>query len=127
MVAYALQVAEEVDPNSDEPSTYNEGVSCTESAHWLAAMVDEMESLHKNQTWELTKQPRDRKIVTCKWVYKKKEGETSIKGIKYKARVVARGFTQREGVDYNEIFSTVVRHTSIRVLLTIVAHQNLEL
>ncbi|KAJ4704584.1 Retrovirus-related Pol polyprotein from transposon TNT 1-94 [Melia azedarach] len=79
------------------------------------------------QTWELTKRPRDRKIITCKWVYKKKEGETSVEGIKYKARVVARGFTQREGVDYNEIFSPVVRHTSIRVLLAIVAHQDLEL
>ncbi|KAJ4711603.1 Retrovirus-related Pol polyprotein from transposon TNT 1-94 [Melia azedarach] len=127
MVAYALQVAEEVDTDSNEPSTYKEAVTCTESTQWLAAMGDEMESLHKNQTWELTKRPRDRKIITCKWVYKKKEGETSVEGIKYKARVVARGFTQREGVDYNEIFSPVVRHTSIRVLLAIVAHQDLEL
>ncbi|KAJ4714183.1 Retrovirus-related Pol polyprotein from transposon TNT 1-94 [Melia azedarach] len=127
MVVYALQVAEEVDTDSNEPSTYKEAVTCTESTQWLAAMGDEMESLHKNQTWELTKRPRDRKIITCKWVYKKKEGETSVEGIKYKARVVARGFTQREGVDYNEIFSPVVRHTSIRVLLAIVAHQDLEL
>ncbi|KAJ4720195.1 Retrovirus-related Pol polyprotein from transposon TNT 1-94 [Melia azedarach] len=127
MVAYALQVAEEVDTDFNEPSTYKEAVTCTESTQWLAAMGDEMESLHKNQTWELTKRPRDRKIITCKWVYKKKEGETSVEGIKYKARVVARGFTQREGVDYNEIFSPVVRHTSIRVLLAIVAHQDLEL
>ncbi|KAJ4714843.1 Retrovirus-related Pol polyprotein from transposon TNT 1-94 [Melia azedarach] len=127
MVAYALQVAEEVDTDSNEPSTYKEAVTCTESTQWLAAMGDEMESLHKNQTWELTKRPRDRKIITCKWVYKKKEGETSVEGIKYKARVVARGFTQREGVDYNEIFSPVVRHTSIRVLLAIVTHQDLEL
>ncbi|KAJ4703769.1 Retrovirus-related Pol polyprotein from transposon TNT 1-94 [Melia azedarach] len=100
MVAYALQVAEEVDTDSNEPSTYKEAVTCTESTQWLAAMRDEIESLHKNQTWELTKRPRDRKIVTCKWVYKKKEGETSVE---------------------------VVRHTSIRVLLAIVAHQDLEL
>ncbi|KAJ4705025.1 Retrovirus-related Pol polyprotein from transposon TNT 1-94 [Melia azedarach] len=127
MVAYALQVAEEVDLDSNEPSTYKEAVTCTESTQWLAVMGDEMESLHKNQTWELTKRPRDRKIVTCKWVYKEKEGEISVEGIKYKARVVARGFTQKEGVHYNEIFSPVVKHTSIRVLLAIVAHQNLEL
>ncbi|KAJ4728619.1 Retrovirus-related Pol polyprotein from transposon TNT 1-94 [Melia azedarach] len=100
MVAYALQVAEEVDPDSNEPSTYKEADTCTESTQWLAAMEDEMESLYKNQTWELTKRPRDRKIVTCKWIHKKKEGETPVK---------------------------VVRHTSIRVLLAIVVHQDLEL
>ncbi|KAJ4718466.1 Retrovirus-related Pol polyprotein from transposon TNT 1-94 [Melia azedarach] len=127
MVAYALQVAEKVDTDSNKPSTYKEAVTCTESTQWLAAMGDEMESFHKNQTWELTKRPRDRKIVMCKWVYKKKEGETSIEGIKYKARAVARGFTQKERVDYNEIFSPVVRHTSIKVLPAIVAHQDLEL
>ncbi|KAJ4716980.1 Retrovirus-related Pol polyprotein from transposon TNT 1-94 [Melia azedarach] len=82
MVAYALQVAEEVDTNSNEPSTYIKAVTCTESTQWLAAMGDEMESFHKNQTWELTKRPRDRKIVTCKWVYKKKEGETSVEDVK---------------------------------------------
>ncbi|KAJ4713974.1 Retrovirus-related Pol polyprotein from transposon TNT 1-94 [Melia azedarach] len=108
MVAYALQVTEEVDTDSNEPSTYKEAVTCTESTQWLAAMGDEMESLHKNHTWELTKRPRDKKIVTCKWVYKKKEGKTSVARIKYKARVIARGFTQKEGVDYNEIFSPVV-------------------
>ena len=125
MVAYALQVAEEVDPY--EPSTYRDAVTCTESAQWLAAMGNEMESLQKNKTWDLVQQPTGRKIITCKWVFKKKEGMSPTEGIKYKARVVAKGFHQREGVDYNEIFSPVVRHTSIRVLLAMVAHQNLEL
>jgi len=125
LVGYALQVAEEVDDN--EPSTYNAAVSGNESAQWLAAMGDEMESLQKNQTWELVRLPANRKTVTCKWIFRKKEGMSPAEGIKYKARVVARGFSQREGVDYNEIFSPVVRHTSIRVLLAIVAHQDLEL
>ena len=72
MVAYALQVAEEVDPY--EPSTYRDAVTCTESAQWLAAMGDKMESLQKNKTWDLIQQPTGRKIITCKWVFKKKEG-----------------------------------------------------
>lgn len=127
MVAYALQVAEEVEVENHEPSTYKEAVSGSESTLWLAAMGDEMEYLDKNQTWELVKRPKERKIVTCKWVFKKKEGSSPTEGVKYKVRVVARGFTQREGVDYNEIFSPVVRHTSIRVLLAMVAHQDLEL
>ena len=86
-----------------------------------------MESLQKNKTWELVKQPLDRKIITYKWVLKKKEGVSPTEGVKYKARLVARGFSQEKGVDYTEIFSPVVRHTSIRVLLVMVAHQDLEL
>jgi len=97
MVGYALQVVEEVDPDLYEPSTYKEAVTCSESTQWLAAMGDEMESLQKNQTWELPKKPQGRKIVTCKWVFKKKEGETVAEGIKYKARLVARGFSQKRG------------------------------
>ncbi|GAA0142464.1 transmembrane signal receptor [Lithospermum erythrorhizon] len=73
------------------------------------------------------KKTTGRKVATCKWLFKKKERLSPAKGIKYKARVVARGFSQKEGVNYNEIFSSVVRHTSIRVLLAIVAHQDLEL
>ena len=66
-------------------------------------------------------------MVTCKWVYKIKDGVTPVEGVKYKARIVKICFSQRERVDYNEIFSPVVRHTSIRVLLAIVARQDLEL
>ena len=55
-----------------------------------------MESLDKNQTWELVKHHKERKIVTCKWVFKKKEGTLPYEKVKYKARVVARAFTQRE-------------------------------
>lgn len=119
-----MQVAEEVE---DEPSTYRAAITGSESAQWIAAMEEEMESLSKNSTWELVRLPLGRKIITCRWVFKRKEGITAAEGVKYKARVVARGFSQREGVDYNEIFSPVVRHTSIRVLLAMVAHQDLEL
>ena len=125
MVAYALQAAEEIE--SPEPSTYREAISGAEAANWVAAMGEEMESLHKNQTWELVKLPRGRRVVGCKWVFKKKTGNPDDVGIRYKARLVAKGFSQKEGVDYNEIFSPVVRHTSIRLLLALVAHQDLEL
>jgi len=75
-------------------------------------MGDEMESLQKNKTWELVKRLLDRKIITCKWVFKKK-GISPTEGFKYKARLVARGFSQEKGVDYAKIFSPVVRHTFI--------------
>ena len=60
-------------------------------------------------------------------MYKRKEDPSELDNTRYKARLVAKGFAQREGVDYNEIFSLVVKHTSIRVLLSIVAHGDLEL
>ncbi|GJX75492.1 transposable element [Tanacetum coccineum] len=124
-VAYALQVAEEVE--SLEPATYQEAITSKDSDMWSAAMGEEIESLHKNNTWALVKLPEGRKVVGCKWVFKKKTGLSGSDNIRFKARLVAKGFSQKEGIDYNEIFSPVVRHTSIRVLLSLVAHHDLEL
>lgn len=106
MVAYALQVAKEVDPH--EPSTYKEVVTGIKFSQWLAAMGDEMKSLENNQTWELARRLPGRKVVTCKWLFKKKEGLSSAEGIKYKARLVTKGFSQKKGILYNEIFSPIV-------------------
>jgi len=66
-------------------------------------------------------------VVGCKWIFKRKLGLSEKKGIRYKTKLVVKGFSQKERVDFNEIFSPMVRHTSIRVLLVIVANQDLEL
>jgi len=65
--------------------------------------------------------------VGCKWLYKIKEGVGKDAKPRYKARLVARGFTQVAGVDYNEIFSLIVRHTSIRILLAMTTNMDLVL
>src|SRR3954463_4158183 len=93
----------------------------------MGAMSEEMESLHKNSVWELVPKPKDRKVIGSKWVYRKKEGISEKAATTYKARLVAKGFSQKEGVDYDEIFSPVVKHTSIRMLLSLVAQLNMEL
>ncbi|GJW75670.1 retrovirus-related pol polyprotein from transposon TNT 1-94 [Tanacetum coccineum] len=104
-VAYALQVAEEVE--SLEPATYREAITSKDSDMWIAAMGEEIESLHKNKTWELVQLPERRKVVGCKWVFKMKTGLPGSNIVRFKARLVAKGYSQREGIDYNEIFSPV--------------------
>ncbi|KAE8708956.1 hypothetical protein F3Y22_tig00110332pilonHSYRG00622 [Hibiscus syriacus] len=68
-----------------------------------------------------------KRAIGCKWVFAKKDGSHSKKDVRYKAQLVAKGYSQKEGIDYNEVFSPVVRHSSIRILLTLVAQLNLEL
>ncbi|KAG8486285.1 hypothetical protein CXB51_019701 [Gossypium anomalum] len=86
-----------------------------------------MESLHKNKTWDLVKLPKGKKIVRCKWVFKKKEGTLGVEEPRYKTRFVAKGCSQIPRVDFTDVFSQVVKHSSIRALLGIVAMHDLEL
>ena len=73
-----------------------------------------MESLQKNGTWDLVKLPKGKKTVKCKWVYKMKEGTPGIEEPRYKARLVAKGYSQIPGIDFTNVFSPVVKHSSIR-------------
>ena len=84
-------------------------------------MNEAMQSLQKNQTWKLASLPKGKKAIRCKWVYAKKDGFPDKDNICYKARLVAKGYAQMEGVDYNKVFSLVVRHSSIIILLAWVA------
>ena len=90
-------------------------------------MFEERTSLDENHTWDLVQLPEGMRVVGCKWEFKKKPGASDEDQPQYKARLVAKGFAQKEGVDYNEIFSLVVKHTSIRLMLAIVAHEDMEL
>ena len=116
-----------VAPHDDaEPKNIKEALSSPASNEWIAAMNDEMESMKANQVWDLVDLPPGRKAIGNKWVLKiKRKADGSIE--RYKARLVAKGYTQREGVDYEETFSPVVRFASIRMILAIVAHLDLEL
>ena len=90
-------------------------------------MDEEMQSHVKNHTWKLARLPKGKKAIGCKWVYAQKEGFSSKNDICYKARLVAKSYAQKEGIDYNEVFSPVVKHSSIRILLALVAQFNMEL
>src|SRR4051812_1468494 len=79
-------------------------------------MSEELEAFHKTNTWELVPLPPGVRPVSCKWIYKVK---TKIDGSvdRYKARLVARGFTHEDGIDYKETFAPVAKMTSIRTII----------
>ena len=113
-------------PGEDEPKTIKEALSSPASDKWKNAMEEEMESMKVNNVWTLVDLPKGRKAIGNKWVLKlKRKADGSVE--RYKARLVAKGYTQQEGIDYEETFSPVVRFTSIRLLLSIVANLDLEL
>ena len=104
-----------------EPQSYEEALSHLDSKEWKIAMKAKMTSLAKNETWTLVEKPTKQKIVGCKWIYKLNEGIGKGGKKKYKACLVAKGYTQREGVDYNHVFSPVVKYKTIILVMALVA------
>ncbi|KAM0982243.1 hypothetical protein ACFX2A_015487 [Malus domestica] len=109
--------------DSLEPSHYKQAVL---SEDWRNAMKEEFVSLQKQGTWELVPPPVDRNVIGSKWVYKIKKDQDG-KVSRYKARLVTQGYSQEQGLDYDETFSPVVRHTTVRLVLSLAAMQGWEL
>ena len=92
---------------------------------WEQAMEDEMDSLESNRTWELVTLPKGKKALHNKWVYRLKEEHDGSKW--YKVILVVKGFQQKAGIDFTEIFSPVVKMSTICMVLSIVATEDLHL
>lgn len=87
----------------------------------MAAMESEYASILANKTWSLVPLPLGQKAITTRWVYHTKPGPHGI-GLRYKARLVARGFQQRHGIDYHDTFAPVVKWETIRLVIAIATH-----
>lgn len=100
-----------------EPQTYKQAVKHT---YWCEAMNVELAALEANHTWDIMPLPDNKKVVDCKWLYKVKyhsNGEVD----RYKARLIAKGFTQTQGLDFFETFSLVTKMATLQIVLTLAA------
>jgi hypothetical protein len=109
-----------------DPSSYREAINSSEAHHWENAMQAEMKSLAEMQTWEVVNRPTDRSVVGCRWCFKAKTDDAG-NVQRYKARVVAKGYSQIEGVDYTDTFAPVLRNESLRFLISNAAAHKLNL
>ena len=108
-----------------EPESFDEALQVEDSIKWEQAMDDEMRSLEKNDTWVLTELSAGKRVLLNKWVFGFKTEPDGKR--RFKARLVVKGYSQRKGIDYAEIFSPVQKLTSNQILLSIVASENLHL
>lgn len=98
---------------NDTPTSYEQAMKCDQSKRWLNAIQEELDAHSVNGTWEVIKKPKHFEAVTSRWVFTKKTGDI------FKARLVARGFTQQEHIHYHETYAPVMRYKSIRIILAL--------
>ncbi|RVW71665.1 Retrovirus-related Pol polyprotein from transposon TNT 1-94 [Vitis vinifera] len=109
-----------------DPTSYDQAINSENSTLWLYAMEEELKSMKDNEVWDFVKLPKGIKTIGCKWIFKTKhDSKGNVE--RYNARLVAKGYTQKEGIDYKETFSPVSKKDSLRIVMALVAHFDLEL
>jgi len=103
-----------------EPITFEEAAR---DGHWWQAMEEEIDSIKRNNTWELVELPLNKKPIALKWIYKVKvnaNGEI----VRHKARLVAKGFLQKAGIDYGEVYAPVARIETVRLVVALATNKD---
>ncbi|CAM1304163.1 Uncharacterised protein r2_g1403 [Pycnogonum litorale] len=108
---------------NDIPRCYHEAISSPEAQKWNAAMEEELHALDDNKTFELLPVPNDRSVIGSRWVYNIKSDTDG--GERFKARFVAKGYSQIPHIDYQETFSPTARLTSLRMLINVAANESM--
>ena len=121
----ASPVTESLTSEIDESKGVQDALRGEHANEWKDAMISEYSSLIENEMWELVPPPEDQNVVGSRWVMKVKRNEDGSIDC-YKARLVAQGYLQTKGADYNKVFLPVPRHTSLRTLLALANANYLE-
>ena len=110
----------------DDPINFHQAIESSDSQKWIDAMNEEYKSIQDNDVWDLVPLPEGAKPIGCKWIFKTKR---DLKGDveRYKTSLVAKGFTQKEGIDFKETFSPVSTKDSFRTVMALVEYFDLEL
>jgi hypothetical protein len=119
LVPHDLEAQLHLACDDDEPRSFAEA---ERHAAWRVAMQSEIDAVEKNRTWELADLPRGHRAITLKWVFKLKRDEAGAV-VKHKACLVACGFVQCEGIDFDDTFAPVARMESVRLLFALAAQE----
>lgn len=109
-----------------EPCTYNGAINSDNSKHWKEDIKEEFKSHEKNHTWEVADCLPGAKSLETKWVFKVQYNAEGLVR-KYRARLCAKGYSQRHGIDYDETLAPVVKYDSLRALLAMATHYDLDI
>jgi hypothetical protein len=114
---FSIYTALMCDLLEEEPTYFEESIQRKE---WVDVMTEEYLSIMKNEVWEIVPRPKNKDVVSSRWLFKIKHvADGSI--MKYKERFFAHGFSQKEGIEYEETFAPVARYTSIRTIIALAA------
>lgn len=107
------------------PSNYKEAISCADAKMWMAAILKEYQSLMEKGTWKVVRCPPGGKAIKSRWIFDIKPGMNG-EPQRYKARFVAKGYSQRPGIDFQETYASVVTHDTFRMVMADTAAEDLE-
>ena len=108
------------DGDDDTPKTMGEALASPHAEEWKKAIMLELDEIKRYKIWKRVQLPRGKSVVGTKWIFKVKRGPGGII-TKFRARLVVKGYSQRQGIDYKKLFAPVIRHTSLRTLLSFTA------
>ena len=109
--------------SSIEPKNIDEALK---DVDWVNTMHEELNNFTRNQVWELVERPKGHNVIGTKWVFRNKQDQDGIV-VRNKARLVAQGYTQVEGLDFGETYAPVARLEAIRILLAYACAHNIKL